>query len=87
MVRVTVSSLEQSVVIATTRDLGYDTPNQDGLMGEVAGPQWEFSARTKAVVRGLAEGEVHRFGVNAEYLGQVIHALDLHDGEEVFRPL
>lgn len=83
IVRITVSSLEQGIDLTTTRDLGYLSPTEEGLEEEPGGPQWEFSARTSADVGGLAEGETRRFGVNAEYLQQLIRALDLEDGEEV----
>lgn len=83
IVQVIVSSLEQSVDMATTRDLGYHSPTEEGISGKVTGPQWEFNTRTKADVRGLADGEIRRFGVNAEYFRQVISALDLDDSEEV----
>jgi len=44
-VRVSLSSVEQSLTMSTTRDLGYDSPLQreKGLPTEVAGPDWEFS--------------------------------------------
>lgn len=83
-VQVTLSSVEQSLTMSTTRDLGYDSPLQreKGLPTEVAGPDWAFSTHTEANVSGLTEG-VFRVGIDAEYLRRIIDALDLGQDDEV----